>query len=121
MPSQKILIIEDNQDLRTMYKIAFEESGYEVSLCQNGMNAVSLVDTFQPDIILLDIMMPFVSGFDFLKTVRARENHVKIIINSNLSQESDIQKGKELGADEYFKKTDFTPFELVKKIGEILY
>ena len=118
--SKKILIVEDNTDLSDMYKIAFENKGFEVVVCSNGMNAVSQVDTFQPDIVLLDIMMPFVSGLDFLKTIRSKGNSVKIIVNSNLGQDSDIEKGIELGADKYLKKADHTPFEVVDIISEML-
>ena len=117
---KKILIVEDNLDLSDMYKIAFESKGFEIAVCSNGINAVSQVDTFQPDVVLLDIMMPFVSGLDFLKTIRSKGNSVKIIVNSNLGQDSDIEKATELGADKYLKKADHTPFEVVEIVATMI-
>lgn len=117
--SKKILIIEDNKDLNEMYKMTFESKGYEVEVSLNGMNAVALVTTFKPDVILLDIMMPFVSGYDFIKTVRAKGNDVTIIVNSNLSQESDVQKSLELGANKYLKKADYDPFQVFDEVEKI--
>lgn len=118
--SKKILIVEDNADLSGMYQIAFESKDYEVNICSNGMHAVAQVDSFNPDIILLDIMMPFVSGLDFLKTIRAKGNDITIIINSNLGQDSDVSRAIELGADKYLKKTENTPFEVVEIVDKML-
>ncbi|HPO05994.1 MAG TPA: response regulator, partial [Candidatus Gracilibacteria bacterium] len=99
--SYKILIVEDNKDLCEIYQIAFSNQDFEIKISYDGMNAVSLFDQFKPDVILLDIMMPFVSGYDFLKVVREKNKSVLIVINSNLYQEADIAKSKELGADFY--------------------
>ena len=120
MKKKKILIVEDNLDLNEMYQMVFEENGYEVGISTDGINAVPMAHQLKPDVILLDIMMPLVSGYDVLKTLRSKEDTTTIIIASNLSQESDITKSKELGADEYLRKSDFTPIEMVKKVNEFL-
>ncbi|PCI24627.1 hypothetical protein COB57_04405 [Candidatus Peregrinibacteria bacterium] len=117
---KKVLIVEDNLDLSEMYKIALESKGFEVMASENGMNAVALNDTFKPDLVILDLMMPFVSGYDVLKTIRNKGNDVYIVVNSNLSQESDIAKAKELGANEYYKKSEMDPKTFVNKVAAIL-
>jgi len=119
--AKKILLVEDNQDICDLYKIVFESKGYEIQICNNGINAVSMLDTFKPDLVLLDIMMPFVSGFDFLVNIKKKEDtDVIVVVNSNLSQDSDVEKAKELGADDYFKKADYTPQEIVEKVDAML-
>ena len=118
--AKKILIVEDNQDLAEMYKMAFESAGFNVELCLDAMNAVHHLSTFHPDVVLLDIMMPMVSGFDFLKTARKKDSKVKIIVNSNLSQKKDIDMAKEMGADDYLRKSDLTPKELVQKVKKVI-
>jgi DNA-binding response OmpR family regulator len=118
--NKKILIVEDNVDLCEIYKIAFESKKFEVQVEHNGMNAVNAVSSFKPDIILLDIMMPYVSGHDFLKTIRGKGNKTMVVINSNLSQEADVKKSLDLGADYYLKKAEYTPKEVVEKVEEFL-
>lgn len=120
--SKKVLLVEDNIDLCDIYKLAFEDKDYEVALANNGMSAISLMETFKPDVVLLDIMMPYVSGYDFLKQVRSqdKDNAALIVVNSNLVQEEDVKKAKDLGADEYLKKSEYTPREVVNKVDDFL-
>lgn len=116
----KILIVEDNIDLIDAYRIVFKTQGFDVSVAQDGKIADKVLKEFYPDVILLDIMMPYVNGFQFLKNIRSRGDDIKVIINSNLSQDSEIKKSFELGANEYFRKSDYTAFELADKVKEFL-
>ena len=116
----KILIVEDNVDLIEAYKLVFETAGFDVGLAYDGNQARDEIKSFNPDLILLDIMIPYMNGFQLLKEVRESGNNVKIIINSNLSQDSEVKKSFELGANEYLRKSDYTVSELVEKVKEFL-
>jgi DNA-binding response OmpR family regulator len=117
---KKILIVEDNGDLCDIYKVAFESQGFTVKIVNDGMNAMSALEVFRPDVVLLDIMMPFVSGHDVLKAIREKGNAVTIVVNSNLSQEEDVEKTLALGANYYCKKAEYSPKELVEKVENII-
>lgn len=115
-----ILIVEDNVDLIEAYKLVFETEGFDVHVAYDGKQALEELKGFQPDVILLDIMIPYMNGFQLLKEVRESGNMVKIVINSNLSQESEIQKSYEMGANAYLRKSDYTVTELVAKVKSFL-
>lgn len=117
----KILIIEDNEDLNNMFKIAFEAKDYEVETSLNGIDGISKAAIFKPDLVLLDIMMPQMNGYDFLKALKENTSlKTIVVVNSNLEQEKDAEKAKTLGADFYIKKSENTPFETVEQIDKIL-
>ena len=80
---------------------------------------MDLINNFKPDIVLLDIMMPEMNGFDFLKTVRDQGDTTIIIVNSNLSDKKDVQKALDSGANRYFKKADYTPSEIVVEVEKV--
>lgn len=123
---KKILIVEDIEDLNDLYEIVFEKHGYKVAIAKNGQEALDIVASFNPDFVLLDIMMPEMNWFEFLKRFNDEvldidiDQKMIIAVHSNLSQDSDIKKSFELWADYYFKKSDFTPFSLVEKVNAIL-
>lgn len=123
---KKILIVEDNDDLIDLYNIVFWEKDYEVKISTNWAEALCDIFDFGPSFVLLDVMMPNVSWFDFLKKYNKALLSKKIkkkpiiAINSNLSQDSDIKKWMELWAHYYFKKSDFTPLSLIEKVNSIL-
>lgn len=118
----KILLVEDDVALRDIYSARFSAENYTVSCATDGEEALTVAVKERPDIILLDIMMPKISGFDVLDILRATpETKVtKIIVMSALSQPSDIEKGKALGADEYLVKSQVTLTEVVVKVKEVL-
>ncbi len=117
----RILLVEDNETIATMYQIKFEKAGHTVKICSNGMNAVTDVTTFVPDVILLDIMMPYMDGFETLRTIRqlAPSLRTKIIMFSNLNSPNDIEKCRALGADDYLVKADTTPKQALDAIERI--
>ena len=114
-----ILIVEDDVFLSDMYQTKFIESGYDVKVAQDGQQGLSMLEEgLRPDIVLLDIVMPRMDGIEMLTAVKKEEKlkNIPIVLLTNLGQESDITRGMELGALDYFIKAHFTPSEVVKKV-----
>ncbi len=118
----KVLLVEDDEMLHGMYTQKFKNQGYEVVSAYNGADGVKLAETEQPDIILLDVIMPKMDGFVALKKIRKGETTSKIpvVLLTNLGQEEDVRKGRELGANDYFIKANHTPQEVVDKVKALL-
>jgi len=124
MPDKKIkiLLVEDDSMIVEMYKLRFEEEGYEVSVTDKGSEAIEIAKRDQPDLILLDIILPEIDGFSILREIKSDGSTKKIpvLLLTNLSQETDQQKGTESGADGYFIKAQHTPADLMNEIKKIL-
>jgi len=107
MPS--VLVVDDEQDLRTIVRYSLEGEGFDVSLAANGPEALECVAREVPDIMILDIMMPGMDGFELLATLRQRgmAASTRVVIMTCRTSERDHLRGWELGADEYLTK----PFE----------
>ena len=123
MPQKKkILIIEDEPGLLEMYKLYFERAGYQVFDALGGELGLEIAKKEKPDLILLDILMPGVNGWEVIKKLKSNPetNQILILVFSNLAQLEEIQKGLALGADDYIVKTDLTPKELLAKVGRML-
>ncbi len=119
--TKKILIVEDNKDLLEMFKLKFEKSWFEVFTAENGFNSLSLAVDNQPDLILLDIMMPNMDGFETLSVIREQTSlDTKIVIFSNIKNKAHIEKAKALWADDYLVKADYTPWEVLKKVSSMI-
>ena len=123
-PEARILIVEDDQFLRDLLKTKLEKENFEVTTAIDGPGGLEKIKNVQPDIMLLDIILPGIDGFEVLKRVRT-DSDVKlaktpIILLSNLGQEADIEKGKALGADNYLIKSNFTIDEIIEKVRAIL-
>lgn len=118
----KLMIVEDDLTLRDIYTTRFQAEGYQVVTASDGEAALSTAVKEKPDLILLDIMMPKISGFDVLDILRAtpETKDTKIIVMSALSQTSDIEKGKNLGANAYLVKSQVTLSEVVEKVKAVL-
>jgi len=118
----KILLVEDDQDLQEMYETKFAMEGFEVVKAENGVEALNKIPTAKPGIILLDIVMPEIDGFQVLKDLKANPEtkEVPVILLTNLGQDGDIKKGMELGAVDYMIKANFTPNEVVAKVKKHL-
>lgn len=114
----KILIIEDDPVLIKMYKTKLVIEGFEVVTALDGLQGLEKLKTFSPDLILLDLAMPKMDGFEFLTEMKKNKKWEKlpVIVFSNLGQESDMQKAKELGAKDYLVKINLTPRQVVEKI-----
>ena len=118
----KVLLVEDDEMLHGMYTQKFKNQGYEVVSAYNGADGVKLAETEHPDVILLDVIMPKMDGFVALKKIRKGDTTAKIpvILLTNLGQEEDVRKGRELGANDYFIKANHTPQEVVDKVRALL-
>ena len=120
---ERILIVDDDKFLLDMYALKFKEMGFEVHTAFSGADALLVLkEEKKPDVILLDVVMPNLDGFDLLKKIKEEKlsEQSLIIMLSNLGQESDIERAKELGATGYIVKASATPGEIVKKIIEYL-
>lgn len=120
--SKKIVIVEDEVFLSEMYKMKFSAEGYDVYTAANGEEALKVVSEVMPDILLLDLVMPKMDGYEVLKKLRADEktSKLKIYVLSNLGQTGEVDKGLEEGADGYFVKSSMTPTQLADEVAKIL-
>lgn len=118
----KILLVEDDAMLLEMYTLKFKEGGFEIVTATDGEAGLALSKTENPDIILLDIMMPKMDGFAVLAEIKkdSKTASIPVLLLSNLGQKSDIEKGKELGADDYVVKASLTPAQVVEKVKSYL-
>lgn len=125
MPKRKpkILVIEDDELLSGMYITKFSKEGFDVIFSENGEGGVAKAKKEKPDLILLDILLPDTNGFDVLKKLKDDGSTalIPVIILTNLSQESDIKKGYELGAVDYLVKVYNIPSDVVDKVKEKLH
>ena len=119
---QKILVIEDDTFLRELIVQKLLKEGYEIVEAVEGEDGIKKVTEENPDIILLDIILPGIDGFEVLKKIKADEKvkDIPVIILSNLGQQDDIDKGIKLGAKDYLIKAEFTPGEIVEKVKGVL-
>ena len=118
---KKILIVDDEPNIVTTLEYTFKKSNYEVFIARDGQEALDILKTNFPDVIILDIMMPMVDGFATLEQIRKDENlkHTKVLFLSAKNKESDIEKGMALGADAYMTKP-FSIKKVVEKVEELL-
>jgi len=117
-----VLIVEDDKFLSSAYRLKFTKAGYEVMLAMDGSEGMTILSTFTPDIILLDLVMPVKDGFTMLSELKASEayKNIPVIITSNLSQKEDIDKAKGMGAMDFIIKSDISLDDLVTKVQKIL-
>ena len=120
--ARKILIVEDEKFLLEMYQSCFEKAGYLVLAASNGKKGIILAQQEKPDLIILDILMPEVDGYEVMSKLKRDEQtkEIPILILSNLSQTDKINRGLKLGANDYIVKTDLTPTELLARIEKII-
>lgn len=118
---KKIMIVEDDVDISSMIEYNLNAEGYESCKVDNGLHALQMVKKFKPDLIILDIMLPGMNGFEVCKKLKADEDmaHVSIIILTVKNSETDIVLGLELGADDYVTKP-FSPRILLARIRNVL-
>ncbi len=118
----KILFIEDNQHLVETYDFLFTQQGYQVLWAHDGLEGLNLANTENPDVIILDMMMPLLSGIDFLKQYDVKNLHpdAKIIAFSNMQTDEYIHEAIQLGVLKYEIKSNFSPKKLVALVMDVL-
>ena len=118
----KVLIVEDNLSIASMYEFKLKLDGYEVMHAPDGKHGLRLSEEFQPDLILLDIRMPEMNGDDMLEQLRSKEwgGPIRIVILTNISKDEAPQKLRFLNVDRYIVKAHHTPAQVVKIVEEIL-
>ncbi|PJE76051.1 response regulator [Candidatus Uhrbacteria bacterium CG10_big_fil_rev_8_21_14_0_10_48_11] len=118
----KVLIVEDDPMILDMYVHKFEQEGFTVVSHDRGDGAVELAEKEQPEIVLLDVIMPGLDGFSVLSMMRENENtkNLKVVMLTNLGQDEDKEKGVTLGALGYIVKSSKTPGEVVKEVRNYL-
>lgn len=120
---KRILLAEDDIFVRDMYSVRLKKDGYEVKTVKDGRQALEWLSHNTPDIILLDIMMPFMDGLEVLAEIQKNENlnTIPVIMLTNLSEGEDIRKALTLGASDYIIKSHFTPSEIVSKVNTLYW
>jgi DNA-binding response OmpR family regulator len=115
---KKILLVEDDEGLAQVYITRLDAEGFEIRRVPNGEDALAAALEFRPDLILLDVMMPKVSGFDVLDILRntPETTNIKIIMLTALSQEADRQKATEMGVDDYLVKSQVVIADVVERV-----
>ena len=118
----KIAIIEDDPVINQMYRMKFEADSFEVQLADNGERGVAMVESFKPDIILLDLQMPHMDGTEALTKIRAHSwgKNIPVIILTNLGEEEAPKELRALGIHSYIVKADLTPRQVVGRVKEAL-
>lgn len=117
-----VLIIEDDAFLAGIYASKFESEGFHVEHGADGEEGLKLAAKADPDIILLDILLPKVDGFEVLKRLKkdVKTKNIPVILLTNLGQKSDVEFGLKLGAADYLIKAHFMPHETVAKVKKVL-
>jgi two-component system, OmpR family, alkaline phosphatase synthesis response regulator PhoP len=118
---QKILIVDDEPNIVLSLEFLMEQSGYEVAIARDGEQALQLMETFEPDLILLDVMMPVRNGYEVCQKIRENSawNRVKIVMLSAKGRDLEVSKGLALGADAYVTKP-FSTKDLLTQVQELL-
>jgi DNA-binding response OmpR family regulator len=119
---KKILLVEDEPFLTDIYTTKLERTGFEVQLVTEGDKVLGVLKEFKPDLLVLDIILPNLDGWEVLRKIRKEKGfeELPVIILSNLGQKQEVMKGLDLGATKYLIKAHYTPSELVEEIKKIL-
>ncbi|MFA6042099.1 MAG: response regulator [Patescibacteria group bacterium] len=117
-----VVLIEDDPLIAEMYTAKFTKEGFDLHHAADGQAGLDLLKTVTPQVVLLDIIMPKLDGFQVLQALRKEPKYatLPIIMLTNLGQEEDVQKGRQYGATDYFIKTNFTPAAIVDKVRAVL-
>jgi len=119
---KSILIVEDDPFVIDIYQKKLKATGFSVDIALNGEEAFKKLEEKKPDLLILDLVLPSLDGWELLGKIRKDEKlkDLKIVILSNLAQKVDVEKSLEFGIIKYFIKAHFTPSQVVKEIEKIL-
>ncbi|MHB1865367.1 MAG: response regulator transcription factor [Candidatus Saccharimonadales bacterium] len=118
----KVAIVEDDQAISQMYRFKFEAEGYQVETAENGKVGLELAQKMKPDVILLDLMMPEMTGDQMLEKMRATPwgKHIKVIILTNMGEQEIPESVKKLGVSGVILKADMTPRQVADTVKKLL-
>jgi DNA-binding response OmpR family regulator len=121
MTNARILVVDDDRVIQQLLKVNLELEGYAVAVAEDGEEALAQFEVFRPNLVLLDIMMPKLDGWEVCRRLKAGpdSSHVPIVLLSARAQEADVQRGMELGVAAYVTKP-FDPISLLDMIADIL-
>ena len=119
--AKKVLIADDEPNIVTSLQFLMERNGYSVRVARSGDEALALVAEFQPDLVLLDVMMPAKNGYEVCQKIKENEawSNIKVVMLTAKGRDTEVSKGMALGADAYTSKP-FSTKELVSKVRELL-
>jgi len=119
---QYILLIEDDPFLIDIYSTKLKKSGFEVGVAKNGEEAITKLKEKKPDLVVLDIVLPRIDGWEILVKIKEdlQWEDLKVVVLSNLGQKEEVEKGFALGATKYLIKAHYTPTEVVNEIKKCL-
>ena len=122
MEDKKILVVEDDDFLLEMYATKLQLEGFKVFGATNGLQGLKIAQREKPDLILLDLNLPEMSGFEVLEELKRSDttNKIIVVVLTNYSQKEDIDRCLDLGADDYLIKAHFVPSEVIAKIKNLL-
>ncbi|OGZ68372.1 MAG: hypothetical protein A3D44_01745 [Candidatus Staskawiczbacteria bacterium RIFCSPHIGHO2_02_FULL_42_22] len=117
-----ILLVEDDPFIVDIYATEFKREGFAVEVAMDGVAALEAIKNHHPDMVLLDIILPKMDGWEFLKVLRgdAAIRHIKVMVISNLNQQDYTREIEQFGVIKYFLKIQTTPEEIVKAVKETL-
>jgi len=118
---KKIVLADDEQFIAIAYKDGLERAGYDITVAHNGAEALEAVKSTKPDLVLLDLIMPKLNGFEVLKAIKADPaiKDIPVIILSNLSQPTDETEARQSGALDFIVKADISLKDLVERIAKV--
>jgi len=119
--SKRVLIADDEPNIVTALEFLLQRAGYEVRVARDGDQTLELIDAYNPDLVLLDVMMPRKSGYEVCTRIRERPDrrHVKIVMLTAKGRDAEVSKGLSMGADLYITKP-FSTRELMARIRELI-
>ena len=120
MVKKRILVVEDERPIAKAMELKLNFSGFEAKVAYNGLEALEILKKEKFDLIVVDLIMPKMDGFGTIKAIKEMKVKTPIVVSSNLNQEEDLKKAKELGAVDFFVKSNIPITKLVENIKKIL-
>jgi DNA-binding response OmpR family regulator len=119
--TKMILVADDEPNIVTALEFLLQRNGFEVQVARNGEEALNLIESGRPDLVLLDVMMPLKSGYEVCKRIRERADwsHIKVVMLSAKGRDAEVARGLDVGADLYITKP-FSTRDLIGKIKQLL-
>jgi CheY-like chemotaxis protein len=116
----KILLVEDDDIIREIYAMKFELEGFPVAAAENGKIGLAKVAEFEPEIILLDMMMPVMGGLEFMQELKSKYEEIpQVIVFSNISAPKQVDAVMRMGAKAYWTKSDYTPDRVAEELAKL--